>query len=100
LALGVVLATGNLAVLPSISGLQRGLLGVIVFTSGAMAMFLYYFGLQRVNASAATILELFWPVSAIVLDYFLNGNVLSPLQIIATIILLGAFFQIIRTQKK
>ena len=100
LALIVVLSTGHLHIISSVSGLQRGLLGVIVFTSGAVAMFLYYFGLQRVSASSATILELFMPVSAIILDYFINGNVLSPLQIVATIILLGAFFQIIRTQKK
>lgn len=63
-------------------------------------MFLYYFGLQRVKASLATILELFWPVSAIGLDYFLNGNILTPLQFGATIVLLAMFFCIIRTQKK
>ncbi|MEI8091083.1 MAG: EamA family transporter [bacterium] len=72
----------------------------MVFTSGAMAMFLYYFGLQRVSASAATILELFWPVSAIILDFVINGNILTPVQIAATIVLLFAFFQIIRSQKK
>jgi len=100
LALGVVLVTGNLHVITSLTWLQRSFLGVIVFTSGAMAMFLYYFGLQRVSASAATILELFWPVSAIILDFVINGNILTPVQIAATIVLLFAFFQIIRSQKK
>lgn len=100
LAFILVLITGNLHVITSLSGLQRGLLGVIVCTSGAMAMFLYYFGLQRVSASAATILELFRPVSAIILDFVINKNVLTPLQIWATIVLLLAFFLIIRSQKK
>ena len=63
-------------------------------------MFLYYFGLKRLKASQATILELFRPLSAILLDYFINGNILTPIQIWATVVLLFAFFQIIRSQKK
>ncbi|MBU0626331.1 DMT family transporter [Patescibacteria group bacterium] len=54
---------------------------IIVFTSGALAMFLYYFGLKRVKASQATILELFRPLSAVILDYSINGNILTPVQI-------------------
>lgn len=63
-------------------------------------MFLYYFGLRRVKASQATILELFRPLSAIILDYFLNGNVLTPLQIGATIVLFFAIFKIVQAQNK
>ncbi|NTU73994.1 EamA family transporter [Candidatus Roizmanbacteria bacterium] len=78
---------------------RRSLL-IIVFTSGALAMFLYYFGLKRVKASQATILELFWPLSAIILDYFINGNVLTPLQIGATLMLLFAIFKIVQAQNR
>jgi drug/metabolite transporter (DMT)-like permease len=74
-------------------------LAIIVCTSGALAMFLYYFGLQRIKASVATILELFRPLSAILLDFLINGNILTPLQIGATIVLLIAFFRIIRTKE-
>ena len=63
-------------------------------------MFLYYFGLHRVTASQATILELFRPLSAVILDYIINGNILTLTQIGASIVLLFAFFQIIRIQKK
>lgn len=73
---------------------------IIVFTSWAFAMFLYYFGLKRVKASQATILELFWPLSAIILDYVINGNVLTPLQIGATLVLLFAIFKIVKSQNK
>jgi len=73
---------------------------IIVFTSGALAMFLYYFGLKRVKASQATILELFRPLSAVILDYFLNGNILTPAQMTATIILLFAIYQIVKSQNK
>jgi drug/metabolite transporter (DMT)-like permease len=73
---------------------QWSLLGIIVLTSGAGSMFIYYFGLRRVPASAATVLELFWPFSALVLDYFFNHNFLNIPQLIALGILLIAFFKI------
>ncbi|MFA6513781.1 MAG: EamA family transporter [Patescibacteria group bacterium] len=73
---------------------QWGLLGIIVLTSGAGSMFVYYFGLRRVPASAATVLELFWPFSALVLDYVFNHNYLNLLQLIALGILLFAFYKI------
>jgi drug/metabolite transporter (DMT)-like permease len=70
---------------------------IIVFTSGAAAMFIYYYGLKKISASTATICELFWPLSAIFLDYILNKNVLSFIQIIASIILIICFYKIIKT---
>jgi len=82
-----------------ISGLQWKFLFIIIFTSGAMAMFIYYFGLKRITASTATICELFWPFSAVALDYFINKNILNSIQIIASIILLIAFYQVISKGK-
>jgi FAD synthase len=38
---------------------------------------------------------LFWPFSAIILDYFINHNVLSPIQIVASIVLVIAFLKIV-----
>lgn len=95
LVLIIILFTGTITKLTIVSSLQWQLLVLIVFTSGAVAMFIYYFGLRRVPASMATIFELFWPFSAVILDYVLNGNVLNGLQITAAIILLFAFFQIV-----
>ena len=100
LALILVLITGNMSSIASISWLQWGFLAIIVCSSGVTAMFLYYFGLHRVTASQATILELFRPLSAVILDYIINGNILTLTQIGASIVLLFAFFQIIRIQKK
>lgn len=77
-----------------VSSRQWELLVLIVLTSGAGAMFVYYFGLRRVPASAATILELFWPFSALVLDYIFNRNYLNPAQFLALVILLIAFYKI------
>jgi len=62
-------------------------------------MFIYYFGLKRVTASLSTISELFWPLSAVILDYLINKNVLSSIQIIASIILLFSFYKVISQGK-
>ncbi|MEK7067618.1 MAG: EamA family transporter, partial [Patescibacteria group bacterium] len=90
LALILVLITDDIWLVNAVSPLQWQLFGVIVVTSGATALFFYYYGLRRVTASAATICELFWPVSAVALDYFINRNTLTPLQITASSVLLLA----------
>ncbi len=80
--------------MPAVSGTQWTTLVIIVFTSGAVAMFLYYFGLKKIPASLATLCELSWPISAVILDYFLNHNILSWSQIIGTLIVLACVLKI------
>jgi drug/metabolite transporter (DMT)-like permease len=92
--LALILVDGAILKFSQVTSLQWGLLGLIVFTSGAGAMFVYYFGLKRVPASSATILELFWPFSALILDYVFNKNYLTPVQIIAALALLLAFYKV------
>ncbi len=94
LAFILVLFNGDILLSQEISSLQWQFLLLIVVSSGAGALFLYYFGLRRVSASAATLLELFWPFSALILDYIFNGNYLNYVQIIALGFLLIAFFRI------
>ena len=99
LAFILISFSGDLFKISEISSLQWKFLLLIVFTSGAVAMFIYYFGLKRITASAATICELFWPFSAVVLDYFINKNVLDSIQIVASIILLIAFYKVVKEGK-
>jgi drug/metabolite transporter (DMT)-like permease len=61
---------------------------LITFTTGSGAIFLYYFGLNRIKASVSTICELFYPLTAILLDYLVNGVLLSWVQIIAAGVLI------------
>ncbi len=96
LALILILLNGEIFTIGELSGWQWGLLFIIVFSSGAAAMFIYYFGLKRVTASTSTICELFWPFSAVILDYFLNKNVLNSVQIAAALVLLFAFYQVVK----
>jgi drug/metabolite transporter (DMT)-like permease len=69
---------------------------IIAFTSGAPAIFLYYYGLKRITASVSTIAELSFPLTAILLEYILHDNMLDWLQWLGTIILI---FAIIRVTK-
>lgn len=94
LSLALILFNGAWRQTVDINALEWRLLVLIVFTSGAGAMFFYYYGLRRVSASAATILELFWPLSAIVLDYIFHKNYLSGVEIASTLVLVFAFYQI------
>lgn len=55
-------------------------IALIGITTGSGAIFLYYFGLRKVKAIMATISELMFPISAVLLDYFINGSLLSPIQ--------------------
>ncbi len=76
------------------------LLWIIVFTSWAWALFLYYYWLRKVSASASTIFELAWPLSAILFDYIFNENILNSTQIIFSFVLIISFFMIIKEKKK
>ncbi len=76
------------------------LFGLILCTSGAGAIFLYYFGLKKISASIATLFELFWPLTAIVLDYFINGNTLNTVQLAGCAVLLLALSFIVRDREK
>lgn len=94
MGLALIMANGAVFKFNQVSLSQWGFLALIVLTSGAGAMFIYYFGLRRVSASAATILELFWPFSALIIDYVFNKSYLTPVQAIAALVLLVAFFKI------
>jgi drug/metabolite transporter (DMT)-like permease len=91
-----IIFTGDFRRISAITMSQAGLFALIVFTSGAAAMFIYYYGLKKISASAATIFELTWPLSAVALDYFINGNILNPAQIGSSIVLLLCFFKIVK----
>lgn len=70
---------------------------IIALTTGSGAIFLYYYGLTKVKAMVSTICELFFPISAIIFDYFINGTVLSTVQWVSAIIMVVAIINITKT---
>ena len=70
------------------------IIGVISLTTGSGSMMLYYYGLKRVKAIIATIMELFFPISAVFFDYVINGNILSNIQIVSAVVMIFAIINL------
>ena len=64
---------------------------IIVLSSGTLALFIYYYGLNKLPASHTTLFELFWPLSAVIIDWIRDGEPLAFMQ------LLGAAFLLLST---
>lgn len=77
-----------------ITGDQWLIFGIIAFTSGGLAIFLYYFGLKRITASLATVCELSFPLTAILLEYILRDNILDWVQWLGAIILIYSIIKV------
>ena len=88
---GLYLALGGFGLpLASVTPTQWQLILIISLTTGSGALFLYYFGLTRVRAVVATICELCLPLSAILLDFAVNGSRLDLWQWVGAGLLLAA----------
>jgi len=96
----VIFATQDITVITEITKPQWSVLMLIVVSTGAVALFIYYYGLNRLPASHATIYELFWPLSAISIDWFVRGRTMSPVQVAGSIILLTAIVMLTRDRQK
>jgi len=93
----IVIAAGQTSHVRDISPKQFAVFLVIAFSTGGPAVFLYYYGLKRVTASVATVCELAFPLSAVLLEYFVHGNVLSPPQWAGVVVLFLGIFQATRS---
>ena len=71
---------------------------IIVMSTGAVALFIYYYGLKHMQASHATVYELTWPLSAVFLDWIIRGHMLGFAQIIGAILLLGSMILLTREE--
>ena len=67
---------------------------IIAFTTGSGAILLYYYGLKHIKASLSTICELCFPISACVIDYFVNDNTMSMIQWLGALLMMIAIFKI------
>ena len=93
-ALMIIIGGGQTSVLFTLSQDQWITLLIITFSTGLLALAIYYYGLKKTQAKIATICELVFPASAIFIDYFYFHNPLSPTQIIGVIILLFVIYKI------
>lgn len=85
---------GDIKSIVNVSASQWLVFLLIAFTTGGAAIFLYYYGLKKITASVATICELAFPLTAVVLEYFLRGNILNPVQWLGVILLIFSIIKV------
>jgi len=86
--------TGDIYSVAIVTPKQIIIFFIIAFTTGGAAIFLYYYGLKRISASVASICELAFPLTAVVLEYFVHGNLLSPVQWMGAAVLLISILKV------
>ncbi len=94
LMLLLVLSLGQFSQMDSISQRQIWIFLLIAFSTGGPAIFLYYYGLKKITASVATICELAFPLTAVILEYVVHGNILSIIQWVGVLILLSSIYRV------
>jgi len=94
LAFLAVFALNNQTSLTGLKPQQIFTLLAIALSTGLVALWLYYRGLKHTQAKISTILELTFPLTAVIIDIFLYKSFLKPSQYFAAAILLFAIYRI------
>jgi drug/metabolite transporter (DMT)-like permease len=98
--LPIVLFFGTISNISEISSNQMLIFLIIAFTTGGTAIFLYYYGLKRISASVAAICELAFPLTAIILEYVLRGNILGVVQWAGAIVLFLSILMVTKISRE
>jgi drug/metabolite transporter (DMT)-like permease len=86
----IIIYSGWSVIYSNITYEQWKALLLIVISTGTVALFIYYYGLKKLPASHTTLFELFWPLSAVMIDWVIIGNPLSTPQLSGAVILLAS----------
>ncbi len=92
--LAIVFFNGSLNSLTETTTTQWWLFLLIAVSTGSGAIFIYYAGLQHVKATVATMCELFFPLSAVIFDYFVNDSLLTGVQWASAFVLIVSIIMI------
>ena len=86
--------TGDLNSFGKVTNFQWFIFILVALLTGGPAIFLYYYGLKRISASIATICELAFPLTAVLLEYIIHGNILNAVQWIGAVILFAGILKV------
>lgn len=100
IALLFVFALGAASSFAVITWAQLGTLVLIAVSTGMLALWIYYRGLRTTSVRVSAIVELAFPATAVVIDYFLYGTLLHWSQYVAAVVLLFAMYRIARLQEQ
>jgi DME family drug/metabolite transporter len=95
-ALLFVIGSHSTSAVGTITFSQLKYLVAITFSTGLVALVIYYFGLKRVLASRAALLELAWPISGALVGFGWLHQKLTAIQVVAAIVLTAAIYLIAR----
>lgn len=96
ISLVIVGATHSASAVTDLTQTQFFYLLAVTFSTGLVALLIYYFGLQRVPASRAAVLELAWPLSSVVIGWLFLHQGLTITRALGAIILTGTTYLIVR----
>ena len=99
LALLFVMGLGKVSELGALGGSQFARLLIIALSTGMVALWIYYRGLKHTQAKVSTILELAFPLTAVLIDIVLYDTVLAPSQYLAAAVLLFAMYRVSRLNR-
>ncbi len=86
----ILISTGQAETISQVNIENWKYIFIIVLSTGSLALFIYYYGLNHLPASHVTLYELFWPLSAVTMDWYIYGRVMSLVQWLGAALLLGA----------
>lgn len=89
-----ILWSGTTMQLIEVNGSQLLRFVLIALSTGMVAMVIYYKGLALVEAKIATLLELLFPVTAVIIDALVFKTTLVPTQYLAAIVLLFSAYRL------
>lgn len=95
-----ILLSGSTHAITKITLNQFAYLVAITFSTGLMALLIYYFGLKRVLASRSAILELAWPASSVIVGYIWLHQGLTWTQGVAALVLTATIFVLARDMNR
>jgi len=90
----ILAGMGDISALGTLGANQWWAIIAIVFSTGLVALLIYYKGLSHVPARVSTLLELTWPVSAIFIDLVLFKNSLTLTQWLGALVLICVIIKI------
>lgn len=100
IALIIILCSGYFHDFDQVTQRNWLFIGIISVTTGSGAIFLYYYGLRNIRAMLSTFIELLNPITAVVLDRFINGTCYSAIQWISASVMLFAIIKLNTGDKK
>jgi drug/metabolite transporter (DMT)-like permease len=92
----IVVPSGELTEINSVSNDQWIIFIIIALTTGSLATYLFYSGLKYISASLSSICELAFPLTAILLEFLLRDHILNYIQWTGVAILFYSIYRVSR----